>query len=220
MSHLTRIAAGLLAVGLLSIGCETASAEKAAADKHDDHKHTALAKDTPAAGRADEKEAAHPTAVANIMGAGAHKDKIKGTVTFVQRDRGVEVLVDVTGLTPGKHGIHIHEKADLSDPELKGAGPHWNPDGHKHAGPTDENRHAGDLGNITADDKGHAKTRMTISGVTVGDTEKTSVVGRSVIIHEKEDDLKTDPSGNSGGRIAGGVIEQKPSGKTGEKETK
>jgi len=166
----------------------------------------------------DQNETAHATAVANIHGAGANKDKINGTVTFVQATDGVEVLVEVTGLSPGKHGIHIHEKTDLSDPELKGAGGHWNPEGHKHGAPNQGDHHAGDLGNITADDKGVAKAQMTIRGVAISG-EKNGVVGHSVIIHEKEDDMKTDPAGNSGTRIAGGVIELKVAGQKTEKPT-
>lgn len=198
MNRLPRLSAiGLLAAGLLAVGYARTFAEPAARPLADDKTPTE---------RPDQKNATPTTAIAHIHGAGANKDKIKGTVTFVQRQDAVRVLVDVDGLSPGKHGIHIHEKTDLSDPELKGAGPHWNPEGHHHGAPNEGEHHAGDLGNITADDKGHAKTEMTISGVTVNG-EKNGVVGHSVIIHEKADDLKTDPAGNSGARIAGGVIE-------------
>lgn len=172
----------------------------------------------PQAGAADQKETAPATALATIQGAGANKDKIHGTVTFVQVKDGVEVQVEVSGLSPGKHGMHIHEKADTSDPELKSAGGHWNPDNHKHGAPNEGDHHAGDLGNITADDKGVAKAQLTIKGVTVNG-EKTGVVGHSVIIHEKEDDLKTDPAGASGARIAGGAIELKAGGQKTEKPT-
>lgn len=193
MSRLPRFAtAGLLAAGLLVTGIAASSL---------------LAADPPATERPDQKNLTPASAVAQIKGAGANKDKIKGTVTFVQAQEGVRILVDVTGLAPGKHGIHIHEAADLSDPELKGAGPHWNPEGHKHGGPAENMRHAGDLGNITADDKGNAKTELKVAGITVNGP-KDAVVGHSVILHEKEDDLKTDPAGASGARIAGGVIER------------
>ena len=193
-------AAALLGAGLLYAGGHTAGGQ--------DKQVVTLAADAPAKPSDKGNTPNKTTALANIQGAGANKDKIKGTVTFIEDKDSVKVLVDVTGLSPGKHGIHIHEKPDLSDPELKSAGGHWNPDGHKHGSPAEGMHHAGDLGNITADAEGHAKTELTLTGITVGGG-KGSVVGHSVVIHEKEDDLKTDPAGNSGPRIAGGVIEAK-----------
>src|SRR5579864_2091198 len=85
-------------------------------------------------------------AVAEIHGAGDMHDKIHGKATFVQEGNGVKIVVDADGLTSGKHGIHIHEKPDLSDPKLLSAGGHYNPDGaeHHHGGPSDAKRHAGD----------------------------------------------------------------------------
>jgi Cu-Zn family superoxide dismutase len=154
------------------------------------------------------------TAVANIAPAKgaatqpANKE-VTGTVTFTQQANGVKVVTHLTGLSPGKHGIHIHEKADLSAPDLMSAGGHFNPEGHKHGAPDSEARHAGDLGNIEANADGKADLDETVTGLTIGDGGKDDIVGHSVIIHLKEDDLKTDPSGNSGGRIAGGVIEKK-----------
>ena len=157
-------------------------------------------------------EAAAKQAVAQIRGAGKNAGKIHGTVTFTQEADGIKVVADIEGLSPGKHGIHIHEKADLSKPDLSGAGPHFNPGGarHKHAGPEDAQRHAGDLGNLIADENGHAHLELTVEqNVLSIDGPKNGVVGHSVIVHEKEDDLKSQPAGNSGGRIAGGKIELK-----------
>jgi Cu-Zn family superoxide dismutase len=138
----------------------------------------------------------------------ANKD-VTGTVTFTATKDGVKVVADLTGLSPGKHGIHIHEKSDLSDPMLKSAGGHWNPDAQHHGGPTSESHHAGDLGNVTADADGKAHLEMTLDGLTIGDGGKHDVVGHSIVVHAKEDDLKSDPAGNSGDRIAAGVIEAK-----------
>ncbi|MDB5357903.1 MAG: sodC [Phycisphaerales bacterium] len=147
-------------------------------------------------------------AVAHIHGAGDNKDKITGTATFTPADGGVKVVVEVKGLTPGKHGIHIHEKTDLSKPDLSGAGPHFNPGGHKHGGPDGggAERHAGDLGNIEADADGNGHLEETVKGLSIAGA-KDGVIGHSVIIHAGEDDLKTDPAGKSGARIAGGAIE-------------
>jgi Cu-Zn family superoxide dismutase len=133
--------------------------------------------------------------------------KGSGTITFAQTGDKVHISGTVKGLPPGKHAIHIHEKGDLSAPDLMSAGGHYNPDKHIHGGPTTSPVHAGDLGNITADASGNAKMDLTVDDISIGG--KNDILGKSVIIHEKEDDLKTQPSGNAGGRIAGGVIEAK-----------
>jgi Cu-Zn family superoxide dismutase len=156
------------------------------------------------------------TAVANVKPAGAAATQpalgnATGTVTFTQAGDSVKVTVDLTGLPPGKHGFHIHEKADLSGADLKTAGPHFDPDHTKHhGGPGADAHHAGDMGNIEADKDGKAQQEFTITGVSVGG--KNDVIGHAIIIHANEDDMKTqDPTnpGGSGKRIAGGVIEAK-----------
>ncbi len=154
--------------------------------------------------RADQPRQGGPVAVAQIHNAANHKDKISGTVTFTEVADGVRVVAAIDGLAPGEHGFHIHEKADLSSPDLKSAGPHWNPGGHKHGGPNDAEHHAGDLGNLTADDKGHAHLDQVFKGLTI--EGKEGVAGHSVIIHAKADDLKSQPAGDAGDRIAGGEI--------------
>lgn len=149
-------------------------------------------------------------AVANIMPSKAaatqpSNTNVTGTVTFTQTDQDLSVVADITGLSPGKHGIHIHEKDDMSDPQLKSVGPHWDMAGkHHHGGPETAEHHAGDLGNLTADDSGKAHMNGVLKNMKLDDLS-----GKSVIIHAGEDDLKTDPAGNSGGRIAGGAIEVK-----------
>jgi Cu-Zn family superoxide dismutase len=133
------------------------------------------------------------------------KDKtVKGVVTFTQTDNGVKVYAHLEGLTPGKHGFHVHEFGDCSAPDLTSAGGHFNPTQMAHGAPTDHTRHSGDLGNIVADDKGMATLEwvdpmMRLSG-------PNSIIGRAVIVHAKEDDLKTQPTGNAGPREACGVI--------------
>lgn len=133
---------------------------------------------------------------------------VSGKVTFTQLAHGVRVVADVQGLTPGLHGFHIHEKGDLSDPEFKNAGPHFNPASRPHGGLTSEHRHAGDLGNLDADASGKAHLETVLHDVTL--TGTNAIVGRSVIIHASMDDLKSQPAGNSGARIAGGVITAQP----------
>jgi len=130
--------------------------------------------------------------------------KVTGTVTFTKTGDDVEVHGNIENLTPGTHGFHLHEKGDCSAADAASAGPHFNPTKQHHGGPDSAERHAGDLGNIEADKDGkahvHWKGKMSLSGA-------DSIIGKSVVVHEKADDLKTDPSGNSGGRIACGVIE-------------
>jgi len=145
-----------------------------------------------------------PTATAQIHNAANHEGKITGTVTFTSVADGVRVVAAIDGLSPGQHGFHIHEKGDVSAPDLMSAGGHWNPGGHKHGGPESAEHHAGDLGNLTADDKGHAHLDEVFKGLTI--EGKTGVAGHSVIIHEKADDLKSQPAGDAGKRIAGGEI--------------
>ncbi len=133
------------------------------------------------------------------------KDKtVKGMITFTQTEKGVKVVAHLEGLTPGKHGFHVHEFGDCSAPDATSAGGHFNPTQMAHGAPTDATRHAGDLGNIVADEKGVANLEwldpvMQLSG-------PHSIIGRAVIIHAKEDDLKTQPTGNAGAREACGVI--------------
>ena len=133
------------------------------------------------------------------------KDKtVKGIITFAQTEKGVKVVAHLEGLTPGKHGFHVHEFGDCSAPDLATAGGHFNPMQMTHGGPTDAARHTGDLGNITADEKGVADLEWVDPAMQLSGPH--SVIGRAVIIHAKEDDLKTQPTGNAGAREACGVI--------------
>ena len=192
-----------------SSAAKDASAEKdsSARDASDSDATTAAQSD---AGRGDRGQGRGGRgAHANIAPSKAPgQDAVKGTVRFTPAEKGVRVRAEITGLEPnGKHGFHIHEKGDLSAPDLTSAGSHFNPGMHKHGGPEASERHAGDLGNLEADDKGKAVYDKTIEGLTLDDS-KTGIIGKSVIVHAKADDLKTDPSGDSGARIGGGVIER------------
>lgn len=132
-------------------------------------------------------------------------NKAQGTVTFTAVDGGVLVVADVDNLEPGKHGFHIHEFGDCSSPDGASAGSHFNPGGKKHGGPDHAERHAGDLGNIVADEKGHAHYERVDKVIKLDGPD--TIVGRSVIVHANEDDFKSQPTGNAGGRLACGVIE-------------
>ncbi len=143
-------------------------------------------------------------AVAVIVPVG--DSKVTGVVRFTEADGKVTIVADIEGLTPGQHGFHIHEFGDATDPKGMGAGGHFNPEKHEHGKPTDpaDKRHPGDMGNLTADDKGHAHLEVTLEGITLAG-EKNAIVGRSVIVHEKVDDF-SQPVGNAGARIGIGVI--------------
>lgn len=129
--------------------------------------------------------------------------KVIGAVTFTKVGDDVQVVADIQNLTPGKHGFHIHEKGDCSAPDASSAGAHFNPTMKHHGGPATADHHSGDLGNIEADASGKAhldwKGKLSLAGT-------DSIIGKSIVVHEKEDDLKTDPSGNSGARVGCGVI--------------
>lgn len=152
----------------------------------------------PAPGERTAIATLHPT-----LGHTAH-----GTVTFVEKPDGILVVADVQGLSPGEHGFHIHEFGDCSAPDGSSAGGHFNPTNMPHGGPDSPQRHVGDLGNLTAgpDSTAHYE-RLDSHLAFEGDS---SILGRSVVVHQKADDFKTQPSGNAGARIACGVIEGQP----------
>jgi len=131
-------------------------------------------------------------------------NSVSGTISFFSTDAGVKVVVDVQGLSKGKHGFHIHEFGDCSSPDGTSAGGHFNPSGMSHGGPMDMKRHMGDMGNLEADESGKAHLEYVDRMISL--TGEHSIIGRSVILHKSEDDLKTQPTGNSGARIACGVI--------------
>jgi Cu-Zn family superoxide dismutase len=153
--------------------------------------------------------AANPARAAEVKKAVAVLQPTKGSsvtglVTFTKVEGGVRVVADIAGLTPGEHGFHIHDFGDCSAPDGMSAGGHFNPEGHQHGAPDADPRHIGDLGNITADANGKAhQDRVDKLLAFEGDR---SIIGRSVIVHEKADDLKTQPTGNAGGRVACGVV--------------
>ena len=129
-----------------------------------------------------------------------------GTVRFEQRGAKVLVTADVRGLKPGvEHGFHIHEKGDCSAPDAMSAGGHFNPANKPHAHHGQSERHAGDLPSLVARADGTASFSFESDIVTVA-PGATSVVGRGIVVHRDPDDYKTQPTGNSGPRLACGVI--------------
>lgn len=132
--------------------------------------------------------------------------KAFGEATFEQVGDKVRVVVFVQGLKPGQeHGLHIHEKGDCSNDGMA-AGGHFNPHGKPHGRPGTSERHAGDLPSLKANKRGRANVQVDVDGITVT-PGKASIIGRAIVVHAMPDDFKTQPTGNSGGRIACGVIQ-------------
>jgi Cu-Zn family superoxide dismutase len=129
--------------------------------------------------------------------------KVEGRVTFTDHEGTVHVHAEISGLTPGEHGFHIHEFGVWSEDGMASGG-HYNPSHDMHAGIDTPKRHVGDMGNITANANGNATLDLDVPNMRF--RGGGSIIGRGVVVHEKADDLKSQPSGNAGGRLAVGVI--------------
>jgi superoxide dismutase, Cu-Zn family len=146
----------------------------------------------------------------------AHADMVNGaglkigTATFTQASDGVQIAVDIAQLPAGTHGIHIHAVGKCEGPAFTTAGGHFNPANKKHGRDNPDGAHNGDLMNITAGDDGHVKASMLAANVTLGPGPNSlfQAGGTALVIHAVADDYKTDPSGNSGPRIACGTIQK------------
>jgi Cu-Zn family superoxide dismutase len=144
-----------------------------------------------------------PDAVAELGPASG--SQVTGTVTFLRlAGGGVHVAAKISGLTPGEHGFHIHEVGDCSVADASSAKGHFNPTGKPH-GSQEGEHHAGDMPNLIADADGKAHYSADFPGLEIGNGDG-NIIGRAVIIHAVPDDYKSQPAGNSGKRIACGVI--------------
>jgi superoxide dismutase, Cu-Zn family len=130
----------------------------------------------------------------------------RGSAMISQARGGLMLHVEARGLPPGVHGIHIHSVGRCDAPDFQSAGPHWNPTNRQHGRDNPQGAHHGDLPNITIDANGRGTLHADVVGATWA--ELLDADGASVIIHATADDYRTDPSGNSGSRIACGVIQR------------
>jgi Cu-Zn family superoxide dismutase len=136
-----------------------------------------------------------------------------GTATLTQAPAGVTIALELTGLMPGEHALHLHAVPECKGFSLSSAGDHFNPTNKKHGVKNPEGPHAGDLGNVTVAANGTAKTTITATGITLAADAPNSVFakgGTALILHEGHDDLTTDPEGGAGARLACGAVSKSP----------
>ncbi|MBW3563744.1 MAG: superoxide dismutase family protein [Acidobacteria bacterium] len=151
-----------------------------------------------------------PTAKAVATLEGRSGSTAQGVVTFLEWPNGsVDIEISLSNVPPGVHGFHIHENGNCSAADGSSAGDHFSPHGMPHGAPTDGQKHAGDLGNVTANRNGRVSTTVR-SHVLSAHEGTNSVANRAVVLHADPDDLTSQPSGNAGARIACGVINRLP----------
>lgn len=132
----------------------------------------------------------------------------RGSVRLLQVHGGVAVRVDAENLPPGVHGVHVHAVGRCDRPDSASAGPHWNPNGREHGAQNPAGPHLGDVVNLTVGANGRGSLEYEIRGAWLSANEPRilDADGAALVIHANADDYRTDPSGNSGGRIACAVL--------------
>ena len=130
-----------------------------------------------------------------------------GVITIWETKDSIKVTANIKNLKPNsEHGFHIHEKGDCSAKDAKSAGGHFSPETSKHGSPDNMHHHLGDMGNLESDASGNATKTIVIKKLNISQNDKFSVKGKAFIVHQDQDDMTSQPSGNAGARIACGVI--------------
>ncbi|PWA08192.1 superoxide dismutase family protein [Flavobacterium laiguense] len=143
----------------------------------------------------------------NLMFESKSNSKVTGTATFTEKNGKVTFVAKISGLQPGIHAIHIHEKSDCSAADGSSAGGHWNPTFKKHGKWGVEEYHKGDIGNFTADEKGNGTITLTTDEWSIGGEDATKdILGKGLIVHQGADDFVSQPAGNAGARVACSAI--------------
>lgn len=171
----------------------------------------APATDVTETGQSGGTDLAAPDVFAEAEVSAVDASGVSGTVSFYQRGNVLEISGKLSGLAPGAHGLHIHETGDCSGSGAASAGNHFSPDGHPHGSPDspDSGHHAGDLGNIIADDDGNADFATADTELRLG-AGPNSVNGRAILVHADADDFETQPSGAAGKAVVCAVIDAVP----------
>lgn len=197
----------MLFAAVVVVGCQSSSTERSTAPGAGGTTLTAGTTGEAATGSVQNTPGEEGSrAVATIEGKSG--SNLAGTATFTRRGNVVNLVLEVRNGKPGSRAVHLHEVGNCSDPKAESAGGHWNPTDESHGkiGMT-EKAHGGDIGNFVIGPDGTGRLEFSTDRWTIGGDAQTNVVGRSIVIHDGEDDYKSQPSGNAGDRIGCGVIE-------------
>jgi Cu-Zn family superoxide dismutase len=165
------------------------------------------AADTAAPTVAEQTTPTEPAREAVAQIAPTQGNTVTGSLALSPSSAGVHISGSIQGLKPdAEFGFHVHEKGDCSAPDGSSAGGHFNPTQAQHGNPTGAAHHTGDMANIRSNAEGVAQVDTTAAGTTLHGDPNTDLMGKAIVVHESPDDYTTQPSGNSGKRIACGVI--------------
>jgi len=189
MTHRSALAVSLLFAGTALAACSQKAEE-------------------PADNVAEPPAMAEPSAAPQTIALNGTDGRPVGTVTLSEDANGVTIKVDASAIAAGTHGVHLHEKGLCEGPKFESAGAHWNPESKQHGRDNPMGAHLGDLANFDIGQAGAATTSFTVAGVTMSGATNAlaDADGTSLVVHAKADDYRTDPSGNSGDRVACAVL--------------
>jgi len=166
------------------------------------------AEQAPAADNVADANMATPAAAPQTIALNGPDGRPVGTVTLSEDPNGVTIKLDASAIPAGTHGVHLHEKGMCEGPKFESAGAHWNPESKQHGRDNPQGAHLGDLANFEIGEGGTGTTSFLVGGVTMTGAANAlaDADGTSLVVHAKADDYRTDPSGNSGDRVACAVL--------------